>query len=73
MQNWVKAHMNREGNMATHGLDRCAQFVDDFVTWMEEIPPIIEIEVTPDVNRFFSVSNWNKATSFWLQNVCVYV
>ena len=38
--------------MATHGLARYAQYVDDFVTWMEEIPPIIETKVTPDVNQF---------------------
>ena len=49
--------MRREGNMATHGLARYAQFVDDFVTWMEEIPPIIETKVTPDVNQISIILN----------------
>ena len=49
--------MRREGNMATHGLARYAQFVDDFVTWMDEIPPIIETKVTPDVNQFSIILN----------------
>lgn len=58
--------------MATHGLARYAQFVDDFVTWMEEIPPIIETKVTPDVNQFSLILNWNKTIGFWLKK-CVRV
>ena len=44
-------HTRREGNMAAHGLAKYAQFVDDFVTWMEEIPPIISSEISSDVNQ----------------------
>ena len=44
-------HTRREGNMAAHGLAKYAQYVDDFVTWMEETPPIISSEISSDVNQ----------------------
>ena len=44
-------HTRREGNKATHGLFKYAQFVDYFVTWMEETPPIINSEISLDVNQ----------------------
>ena len=28
-----------------------AQYVEDFVTWMEETPPIIRSEISSDVNQ----------------------
>ena len=44
-------HTRREGNKAAHGLAKYAQFVDDFVTWMEETPPIINSEISSGVNH----------------------
>ena len=44
-------HTRREGNKAAHGLAKYVQFVDDFVTWMEETPPIINSEISSDVNQ----------------------
>ena len=44
-------HTRREGNKAAHCLAKYAQFVDDFVTWMEETPPIINSEISSDVNQ----------------------
>ena len=44
-------HTRREGNMAAHGLAKYAQYVEDFVTWMEETPPIISSEISSDVNQ----------------------
>ena len=44
-------HTRREGNKAAHGLAQYAQHVDDYVTWMEETPTIIESAVASDVNQ----------------------
>uniref|UniRef100_A0A7N2LNA8 RNase H type-1 domain-containing protein n=1 Tax=Quercus lobata TaxID=97700 RepID=A0A7N2LNA8_QUELO len=44
-------HTRREGNKAAHGLAQYAQYVDDYVTWMEETPTIIESAVASDVNQ----------------------
>ncbi|KAL0013454.1 hypothetical protein SO802_000523 [Lithocarpus litseifolius] len=44
-------HTRKEGNRVVHGLAQYAQFVDDFVTWMEETPPIIESEISSDVTQ----------------------
>ncbi|XP_075658738.1 uncharacterized protein LOC142628548 [Castanea sativa] len=44
-------HTRREGNKAAHGLAKHAQFVDDFVTWMEETSPIISYEISSNVNQ----------------------
>ena len=41
-------HTRREGNRATYGLARHAEAVNDFVTWMEETPTIINSEVISD-------------------------
>ena len=41
-------HLRRDGNRAAHGLVRYAQNVNDFVTWMEETPTIINSEVISD-------------------------
>ena len=41
-------HLRRDGNRAAHGLARYAQNVNDFVTWMEETPTIINSEVVSD-------------------------
>ena len=37
--------------MAAHGLTQYAQYIDDYVTWMEETPTIIESAVASDVNQ----------------------
>ena len=44
-------HTRREGNMAAHGLAQYAQYIDDYVTWMEETATIIESAVALDVNQ----------------------
>ena len=46
-------HTRREGNRAAHGLARHAQAVNDFVTWMEETPTIINSKIISDVHQFF--------------------
>ena len=46
-------HTQREGNKATHGLAQHAQFTNDFVTWMEETPTIINFAVASDVHQLF--------------------
>ena len=48
--------LRREGNMATYGLVKYTQFVDDFVIWMEETPPIINSEISSDVNQLLQVA-----------------
>ena len=57
-------HMRREGNKAAHGLTKHAQFVEDFVTWMEETPSIINSEVFSDVFQFFSALKCNNIMVF---------
>ena len=42
--------------MTAHGLAKYAQFVDDFVTWMEETPPIISFESSSDVNQLLQAA-----------------
>ncbi|KAL0006956.1 hypothetical protein SO802_008458 [Lithocarpus litseifolius] len=42
-------HTWREGNKAAHGLAQHAQYVDDYVTWMEEAPTMIEDVIASDV------------------------
>ena len=42
--------------MATYGLVKYTQFVDDFVIWMEETPPIINSEISSDVNQLLQVA-----------------
>ena len=49
--------MQREGNRAAHGIARHAQAVNDFVTWMEETPTIINSEVISDAVPGFSILN----------------
>ena len=39
-------HTQREGNKVAHGLAKYAQCIDDFVTWVEETPPIINSKVS---------------------------
>ena len=48
--------LRREGNMATYGLVKYTQFVDDFVIWTEETPPIINSEISSDVNQLLQVA-----------------
>ena len=59
--------------MAAHGLAKYAQCVDDFVTWMEETPPIISSEISSDVNQLLQAAlvEWNgffklKKKKFWI-------
>ena len=42
--------------MATYGLVKYTQFVDDFVTWMEETPPIISSKISSDVNQLLQAA-----------------
>lgn len=46
-------HTRREGNKEAHGLAKYTQFIDDFVTWIEETPTVIDSEVYSDVNQHF--------------------
>ena len=46
-------HTRREGHKEAHGLTKYAQFIDNFVTWMEETPTVIDSEVSSDVNQYF--------------------
>ena len=47
--------------MATYGLVKYTQFVDDFVTWMEDTSPIISSEISSDVNQLLQAAlvEWN--------------
>ena len=47
--------------MATYGLVKYTQFIDDFVIWMEETPPIISSEIFSDVNQLLqsALVDWN--------------
>lgn len=45
-------HTRREGNRAAQGLAQHAQVINDFVTWIEETPTIINSEVISDVHQF---------------------
>lgn len=42
-------HTRREGSKLACGLAKHAKFIEDFVTWIEETPPIVEAEITYDV------------------------
>ena len=48
-------HLRRDGNRAAHGLARYAQNVNDFVTWMEETPTIINSEVISDAVPIYNL------------------
>ena len=56
-------HTWREGNKAAHGLAQHAQFVDDYVTWMEETPTMIEDVIASDVNQLVQKRNFNRSTN----------
>ena len=47
---WKVSYVRRTYNMAAHLLARNAQFVSDSVVWVEDIPPIIELQVSKDVS-----------------------
>ena len=36
------SHTKQEGNKAAHGFTQHAQFIDGFITWIEETPSIVE-------------------------------
>jgi len=50
LQQFEIRHTRREGNKAAHGLAKYAQFINDFVTWVEETPLIINFEISSYVN-----------------------
>ena len=49
IQVWKARYVHRTSNMAAHLMARNAKFVNDSVIWIEDIPPIIEYQVTKDV------------------------
>ena len=49
IQVWKARYVRRTSNMAAHLMARNAKFVNDSVIWVEDIPPIIEYQVTKDV------------------------
>lgn len=51
-------HTWRKENKIAHGIVKHAQFIhfiDDFVTWMEKTPPIIDSTIYSYVIQFFSL------------------
>ena len=48
-QIWKARYVRRTIIMAAHLMARNAKFVNDSVIWVEDIPPIIEYQVTKDV------------------------
>ncbi|XP_023898674.2 uncharacterized protein LOC112010558 [Quercus suber] len=46
---WRIEHVRRNNNGATHLLARNALYVDDCVIWVEETPPVIELQIQNDV------------------------
>ena len=49
IQVWKARYVRRTRNMAAHLMARNAKFVNDSVIWVEDIPLIIEYQVTKDV------------------------
>ena len=47
---WKVNYVRRTYNMTAHFLGRNAQFVSDSVVWVEDIPPIIELQVSKDAS-----------------------
>ena len=43
------SHTKQEGNKAAHGFTQYAQFIDGFITWIEETPSIVESIINSDV------------------------
>ena len=46
---WRDEHVKRNNNKAAHLLARNALFVDDCVIWVEDTPPVIELQIQNDV------------------------
>ena len=46
---WRAEHVRRNNNRAAHLLARNALFVDDCVIWVEDTPPVIELQIQNDV------------------------
>ena len=43
------SHIRRDGNKPAHILAQHAQFVSDFVAWVEETPSFLEIVIGSDI------------------------
>ena len=54
--------MKRQGNKPAHILAKHAKGIDNFVTWIEESPPIIESIVIQDA--LYLSSSWIKLIYF---------
>ena len=48
-KSWRADHVNRNNNRAAHLLARNALHVADCVIWVEETPPVIELQIQNDV------------------------
>ena len=46
---WRIEHVRRNNNGVAHLLARNALYVDDCVIWVEDTPPIIELQIQNDV------------------------
>ena len=48
---WSVVHVRRSGNVAAHLMAKNAITDLDYVVWVEDIPPIIAMQVSKDVSR----------------------
>ena len=53
---WSAVHVRRSGNMAAHLMAKNAITVVDSLVWVEDIPPVIAMQVSKDVSSMNAVS-----------------
>lgn len=54
---WIATHICRSGNVAAHLMAKNAITVADCIVWVEDIPPIIAMQVSKDVSTLNVVSS----------------
>ena len=64
------SHVYRQGNRPIHLLAQYARHIIDYVTWIEETPPIVESDVAHDIAM---LSLFNKSYKFLIKKKNIYI